>query len=160
MMKLSTRSSYGLRAGVALAAHYGEGPVTAAMLAEENHIPRRYLEQILNRLRRVGLVRATRGPNGGYRLALHPGQISVGDIVRAVEGDFEPVLCSYPEHRSAECRTAIGCVSRLMCYELEKTLMRILDGTTLDELCREALRAGPRNLTAVLRLPAGSTAHA
>ncbi|MEW6281090.1 MAG: Rrf2 family transcriptional regulator [Candidatus Eremiobacterota bacterium] len=136
MMKLSTRSSYGLRAVIALACRHAEAPQTVAVLAEENGIPRRYLEQILNRLRHKGLVEANRGPRGGYRLAHRPAEISVGDVVRAVEGDMEPVLCSMPEHRSADCRTASHCISRQLCHQLEQTLLGILDGTTLEDLCR------------------------
>ena len=132
MMKLSTRSSYGLRAAIALANQ--DAPQTTAVIAEENAIPRRYLEQILNRLRRKGLVEANRGPKGGYRLALHPGRITVGDIVRAVEGELEPVLCSQPEHRSSDCRTASHCLSRKLCHQLESTLLTVLDGTTLADL--------------------------
>lgn len=140
MMKLSTRSTYGLRAALALAVSYGDVPVTVAALAEENQIPRRYLEQILNRLRRQGLVIATRGPRGGYSLALDPSKVTVGDIVRAVEGDLEPVLCSFPERQSTDCRVAVGCVSRLFCHEMERNLARILDGTSLEDLRVETLR--------------------
>lgn len=147
MMKLSTRSSYGLRAALALALQFGEPPVTVASLAEDNGIPRRYLEQILNRLRRKGLVEATRGPRGGYRLALSPDVVSVGAIVRAVEGDLQPVLCTFPEKRSAECRTSAGCVSRSFCNEMERSMTRILDGTSLGDLSRRA-RGGERSLEA------------
>ncbi|MBI3928607.1 MAG: Rrf2 family transcriptional regulator [Armatimonadetes bacterium] len=140
MFKLSTRSSYGLRACLALACGYGGPPLSVAALSEKNNIPRRYLEQILNALRRKELVEATRGPRGGYRLAHEPRAVSVGDIVRAVEGDMEQILCSVPELRSEECRTTTGCISRRLCYDLETTLMRILDGTTLEDLRLEAHR--------------------
>lgn len=133
-MKLSTRSSYGLRAAIALAHRFDQPAQTVAVLAEENAIPRRYLEQILNRLRRKGLVEANRGPKGGYRLAQPPARITVGDIVRAVEGELEPVLCSQPEHRSVDCRTASQCLSRRLCHQLENTLLTVLDGTTLEDL--------------------------
>lgn len=142
MMRLSTRSSYGLRAALALACRHEDTPQTVAVLAEENGIPRRYLEQILNRLRHKGLVEANRGPRGGYRLAHRPSDIRVGDIVRAVEGEMEPVLCSQPEHRSEDCRTSSSCVSRKLCYQLERTLLGVLDGTTLEDLCREARHEG------------------
>lgn len=140
MMKLSTRSTYGLRAALALALQYGQPPVTVAALADENQIPRRYLEQILNRLRRKGLVIATRGPRGGYSLALSPAEVSVGDIVRAVEGELQPVLCSFPEQKSSECRQHAGCVSQQFCCEMERNLARILDGTRLEDLRVQTLR--------------------
>jgi len=139
MLKLSTRSSYGLRACVALALRTGREPLPAIELSRSNQIPHRYLEQILNSLRRQGLVDSTRGTKGGYKLAKDPSTIRIGDIVRAVEGELEPILCSVPEHRSQDCRTHSGCISRGLCHALESTLMRVLDGTTLEDLRREAL---------------------
>ena len=109
-------------------------------LARENQIPRRYLEQILNALRHKGLVQSTRGARGGYQLSRRPANISIGEIIRAVEGDMDPILCSVPEMRSENCRTSTGCVSRRLCYDLETTLMRILDGTTLEDMRLEAVR--------------------
>ncbi len=143
MMKLSTRSSYGLRAALTLALHHGEAPRPVAKLAEENRIPRRYLEQILNRLRRAGLVTATRGPGGGYGLARESGRITVGDIVRAVEGELEPVLCAFPEFKAQGVCAGENCFCQGFCQEMERTLTRVLDGTTLADLrarelkCRE-----------------------
>ena len=85
-------------------------------------------------------MEATRGPKGGYRLSREPAATTIADVVRAVEGDMPPVLCSLPELRSENCRTHTGCVSRRLCYDLESTLMRVLDGTTLEDLRLEALR--------------------
>ncbi len=144
MFKLSTRSSYGLRACLALACTQGQQPVTE--LSRDNQIPRRYLEQILNALRHKGLVSSTRGAKGGYRLAKDPAAITVGDIVGAVEGEMEPILCSMPELRSDACRTTTGCLSRRLCYDLETSLRRVLDGTTLEDLRLEALRLQGRGL--------------
>lgn len=140
MFKLSTRSSYGLRACLALACSFGGPPLPTTTLAKENNIPRRYLEQILSALRQKGLVDSTRGQKGGYCLARSPVELTVGDVVRAVEGEMEPILCSVPELRSESCRTHTGCISRRLCYDLETTLMRVLDGTTLEDLRLEALR--------------------
>ncbi len=155
MFKLSTRSSYGLRACLALACNYGGPPVSVALLSEHNKIPRRYLEQILNALRRKKLVKSQRGPKGGYVLSKTPQELSIGDIVRAVEGEMGHILCSMPELRSDDCRTVTGCVSRRLCHDLETALMKILDGTTLEDLRQEAVRLG--NITtyneAVLCLP-------
>ena len=138
MFKLSTRSSYGLRACLALACSQGQQAV--AELSRDNQIPRRYLEQILNALRHKGLVSSTRGVKGGYRLAKDAQAITVGDIVEAVEGQMEPILCSMPELRSDNCRTSTGCLSRRLCYDLESSLRRVLEGTTLEDLRLEAER--------------------
>jgi Rrf2 family protein len=140
LFRLSTRSSYGLRACLALACQAGDQPVAVADLSEQNQIPRRYLEQILNALRHKGLVTSTRGARGGYQLARSSAEIAIGEIVRAVEGDMDAILCSVPEMRSHNCRTSTGCVSRRLCYDLETTLLRVLDGTTLEDMRLEALR--------------------
>lgn len=140
MFRLSTKSSYGLRACLALACSSASQPMAVADLSRDNQIPRRYLEQILNALRHKGLVTSTRGARGGYQLSRRPNAISIGEIVRAVEGDMDPILCSVPEMRSQECRTTTGCVSRRLCYDLETTLLRVLDGTTLEDMRLEALR--------------------
>jgi Rrf2 family iron-sulfur cluster assembly transcriptional regulator len=139
MFKLSTRSSYGLRACLALACSSKEVPIAVVELSRENQIPRRYLEQILNLLRHKGLVESTRGARGGYQLAKGSQTITIGEVVRAVEGEMEPILCSVPEKKSGDCRTASGCMSRRLCFELESALMKILDGTTLEDLRNEAL---------------------
>ena len=140
MFKLSTRSSYGLRACLALACSSKEKPIAVVELSRENQIPRRYLEQILNLLRHKGLVESTRGARGGYLLAKGSQTITIGEVVRAVEGEMEPILCSVPEMKSGDCRTASGCMSRRLCFELESALMKILDGTTLDDLRIESQR--------------------
>jgi Rrf2 family protein len=140
LFRLSTKSSYGLRACLALACSSATQPLAVADLSRDNQIPRRYLEQILNALRHKGLVASTRGARGGYKLSRGPSSISIGEIVRAVEGEMDPILCSVPEMRSQDCRTTTGCVSRRLCYDLETTLLRVLDGTTLEDMRLEALR--------------------
>jgi Rrf2 family cysteine metabolism transcriptional repressor len=164
MMKLSTRSSYGLRAALTLAFHHGESPRPVAKLAEENGIPRRYLEQILNRLRRAGLVTATRGPGGGYGLARESGRITVGDIVRAVEGELEPVLCAFPEFKAQGVCVGEKCFCQAFCQEIERTLTRILDGTTLADFRARALRCredstGTRHGTEILSRDSLDSTH-
>jgi Rrf2 family transcriptional regulator, cysteine metabolism repressor len=143
LFRLSTKSSYGLRACLALACSSGAGPLAVADLSRDNQIPRRYLEQILNALRHKGLVSSTRGARGGYKLSRDPGAISVGEIVRAVEGEMDPILCSVPELQSHDCRTTLGCASRRLCHDLETTLLTVLDGTTLEDMRREAVSLHP-----------------
>lgn len=133
-MKLTTRASYGLRAALALAAAGREKPLTTAALAKGNGIPKSYLEQILNKLRRHGIVEAARGAKGGYRLARGPETISVGDIVRALEGAYEPMLCPFPEAQSSECRREEGCLGRPLCVKMELSLTCNLDNTILSDM--------------------------
>ncbi len=137
MLKLSTKSSYGLRACLALCK--AEGKLSSSEIAETENIPQRYLEQILSTLRQGGLVESTRGAKGGYSLARPPETITVADLVSCLEGELPPILCSVPELRSETCRSDGGeCASSQLCCQLEASLKKVLATTTLDALCGQA----------------------
>jgi Rrf2 family protein len=96
-MRLSARVDYALRAAAELAAA-GEGPTTVGELAKGQEMPPKYLENILLQMRRAGLVRGQRGPEGGYVLARPASQISLADVIRAVDGPLANVRGERPEH--------------------------------------------------------------
>src|SRR5690606_33911921 len=96
-MRLSARVDYALRAAAELAVA-GDGPVTAEQLARAQAIPGKFLENILTQLRRAGLARSQRGPVGGYWLARPAAEISLADIIRAVDGPLANVRGERPEH--------------------------------------------------------------
>ena len=86
-MKLSTRSTYGMRALVELALATGRGPVSAALIAKRQDLSVAYLEQLLHRLKKQGLVSSIRGPRGGYVLAKKPHDVTMSDVVRILDGE-------------------------------------------------------------------------
>src|SRR3954470_12722051 len=88
-MKLSTKTRYGVRAVFDIAYHNQERPTQARDIARRQEVPLRYLEQIFQELRRANLVEAKRGPKGGYSLARQPQEITLGDVLRAVQGPIE-----------------------------------------------------------------------
>lgn len=90
-MRVSTRSDYGLRALIELAGHFGQGPLQSSEIALRRHIPEQYLDQLLTALRKAGFIRSVRGPAGGHELVRDPGQISVRDVIEALEGSLSPV---------------------------------------------------------------------
>jgi Rrf2 family transcriptional regulator, cysteine metabolism repressor len=90
-MRVSTRSDYGLRALIELAGHYGRGPLQSSEIALRRHIPEQYLDQLLTILRKAGFIRSTRGPAGGHELLRDPEQISVFEVIQALEGSLSPV---------------------------------------------------------------------
>jgi Rrf2 family protein len=96
---ITAAADYAVRAALTLAAREAEGgpPVTADELAEAQQLPRKFLDQVLGSLRRAGLVHSQRGAQGGYRLALHASDISVADVIRAVEGPMAHVRGLRPE---------------------------------------------------------------
>jgi Rrf2 family protein len=96
-MRLSARADYALRAAVELAAADG-GHITAEQLARAQHIPGKFLEAILTQLRRAGLVRSQRGPEGGFWLAKPAGEIALADIIRAIDGQLVGVRGERPEN--------------------------------------------------------------
>jgi Rrf2 family protein len=100
-MRLSARVDYALRAAAELAVG-GERPVTAVQLAEAQQIPPKFLENILSQLRRSGLVRSQRGPEGGYWLARPPQEIFLADVIRAIDGPLVGVRGERPEHLGYE----------------------------------------------------------
>src|SRR2546423_4238962 len=89
-MRLTMRSDYGAHAVIELARRFGQGPVQCAEIAASQKIPEAYLDQLLSGLRRVGIIRSVRGPHGGHELARDPRQLTLGDIVTALEGPAPP----------------------------------------------------------------------
>ena len=123
-MKLSTRGKYGLYAMYYLAVHAGEGPQTLQNISTVG-VPKQYLEQILGSLRRGGLLSTVRGAQGGYQIAHDPSQITLRDIIDAVEGPIELSECTSAEHtcqRSGTCpvRWVWQQVTDSINHELEK----------------------------------------
>jgi Rrf2 family protein len=133
--RVSSRSEYGLRAMVYLAAQETGRAVPLREIAAAEEIPASFLERILAQLRTGGLVRTVRGPSGGYLLARRPADIPVGDVVTAVEG---PLAVSECLSSGGGCDRAGGCASRLAWRRLEDAVAQALDGLSLDELLEAA----------------------
>lgn len=87
-MKISTKGRYGLRAFIDLACYGAEEPVSISSISARQEISERYLEQLMAKLKKAGLVKSIRGAGGGYRLAKDAAEVSVGDVLRALEGDL------------------------------------------------------------------------
>jgi len=130
---LTRKGKYGLKAMILLAQEHGSGPVLIGDLAEREAIPKKFLENILLALKHRGLVHSRKGPHGGYQLARSPEQISVGDIVRVLDGPLALVSCvSQTAYAPCEeCVTEKDCAVRRMFQQVRDETARILDGTTL-----------------------------
>jgi Rrf2 family protein len=140
MLKVSTKSTYALRALMDMAHHSDGQPVRLPDVAKRQNIPLPFLEQIFSKLKKGGLVQAVRGPLGGYLLTRPPEEISLSQIVTILEGPIEPVLCSQPQNKSEKCHEVEGCLSRLVCSELDGELFRVLSRYNLASLRSEANR--------------------
>ncbi len=135
-MRLSARGQYGLRAVVELAGAYWRGPLPLRQIARAQELSPAYLEQIMLALRRAGLVVSARGARGGYALARPPQEITVGQVVRALEGPIAPVACA-SEEDGVPCHRAPNCPARRAWLRLRDGIVRALDTTTIAELLQE-----------------------
>ena len=146
-MKLSTKGKYGVRAVFEIARHYGNGPISIKEISERQGISFSYLEQILHKLGKAGLIESVRGPAGGYLLARQPSELTIGDIVRVLEGPIALSHCLEPGE-SAECYQADDCVARMVWAKVGAKIEEALDSISFDDLLRrnqkEALLLKPR----------------
>ena len=139
-MKLSTRAIYGLRALIDLGVYSEEEAVSLQSIASRQNLSVGYLEQLMAMLKKAGLVSSVRGASGGYRLAKAADQISVGDILRVLEGGLEAVRCpgntgesctSSPEDA---CHGADVCVAKLVWQRINNSITDAVDSMMLSEL--------------------------
>jgi len=133
-LKLSTRGRYGIHAMYDLAKHYGDGPQSIKLIAERQGIPEAYLEQLIAILRKEQLVISNRGAQGGYRLSREPKDMTVGDVLRALEGGLNLVDCLLEED---SCGKTCACPSRVVWMKIRDGLNSIVDGITLQDMIDE-----------------------
>ena len=133
-MKLSTRGRYGIHAMYDLAVNYGDGPQSIKCIAERQNVPEAYLEQLIAMLRREKLVISNRGAQGGYRLSRDPREITVGDVLRALEGGLNLVDCLEEDDA---CGKSCACPSRIVWMKVRDGLNRVVDGITLRDMIEE-----------------------
>lgn len=138
MLKPSKKLALALEAVVDIAYHGGPEPVQSQDIARRLGLPRRYLEQVMQQLVRAGILRGVRGPRGGYRLARERRRISVGDVVRVVQGIDE-----LPDEEEMASPSELGRrVVGPFWVKTEVELMRRLDEVTIEDLCRQAESMG------------------
>jgi Rrf2 family iron-sulfur cluster assembly transcriptional regulator len=147
-MRVTTRTRYAIRALYHLAFHRAGEAAQAKEIADAQKIPLRFLEQILQDLRRAGLVEARRGPRGGYALARPPAEISLADVLRAVRGPLEDLLGVGSPGESAHAAAPADDVPALVWGEVGARLIDVLEHATLAEFVARAEAAGVRRAAA------------
>jgi len=134
-VRLSRRSEYGLRALVDLMRHEGQGPIPLTMLAARNRLPAKFLEQIMATLKHAGIVRTTLGTHGGYALATQASGVSIGRVVRLLDGALAPLGCvSLRYYEPCSCPDEATCPLRDMMIDVRDAMLEILDTETLAQL--------------------------
>lgn len=138
-MRLSTKGRYGVTAMMDLAIHDNAGPVTLADISQCQGISLSYLEQLFSKLRKHGLVDGVRGPGGGYKLARSPENITVAEIISAVDESVDITNCN----GKGDCQDGQRCLTHELWTELSNRLFDFLDGITLSQFVN---RPGIREL--------------
>jgi Rrf2 family protein len=133
---LSRKTKYGLQSVIYLAKRHGKGPVLITELAKSEGIPQKFLEAILLDLRNKGILQSKKGKGGGYFLARAPQDITMGEIIRVLEGPLAPVPCvSQMAYRKCEeCKSEADCEIRRVMKEVRDAMAKILDNTTLSDV--------------------------
>ena len=149
-MKVSSRGEYGVRAMVALAHNYGDGPMSIAAMARASSVPATYLEQLIAPLRKAGLVESTRGARGGYRLARPPEAVLVGEVYRVMEGPVAPMDCVSEDPADQTCPLIEGCETRPVWLKVRDSIAATLDSMTLADLIKDRQ---PRRLAPTASAP-------
>jgi len=144
-MKLSTRAIYGLRALIDLGLHSENDTVSLQSIASRQDISVGYLEQLMAMMKKAGLVTSSRGASGGYRLGKSPAEISVGDVLRVLEGSLEAVKCQGESGTGAcsssdagVCQSAELCVAKYVWKRINDSITDAVDSMTLSELIAQS----------------------
>ena len=138
-MKISTKGKYGLRAMIDLAQYSEQETVSISSIAQRQKISESYLEQLVAKLKKAGLVISIRGAAGGYRLARPASGISVGDVLRALEGDVRAVICTAQTEEGCEGEEL--CVTKYVWQRINESIEKTVDEMMIDQLVAESRKA-------------------
>lgn len=134
IMKISAKSEYGIIALIDVANHFGSEPVQVREIAGRYNIPERFLEQIMTSLKKAGLVKSVRGAHGGYQLEKRPWEISLGDVLRVLEGEMAPMYCVSDGSKN-QCSKERLCTLRDVWEEIKGCMQKTLSSITLKDMC-------------------------
>lgn len=135
IMKLSTKGRYGLMAMFELALEYGNGPISLKTIALKQELSDNYLEQLFSVLRKDKLLNSVRGSQGGYMLSREPKDITVGDILRSLEGNLAPADCVVDEDNG--CYKDDGCATKLVLIKIKNSIDEVVDSITLEDMIKD-----------------------
>lgn len=135
---LSRKSKYAMKAALVLAKEYGQGPILIAEIARREKIPQKFLELILLELRNRGVLQSKKGKGGGYFLLRPPREITLGEVLRDIEGPLAPIGCvsKTAYARCQDCRNERTCGIRMVMKDVRDASARILDSTSLADVLK------------------------
>jgi Rrf2 family protein len=153
-MMFSTKAEYGIRVMAHLARRDGDGPVSLAVVADAEGLPLAYLEHLVQRLRRAGLVESRRGAHGGYSLAREAADITMAEVVEALEGEIAPIECITASPDGSLVCVREGqpghdpCPTKLLWTRVQGSIVRTLNEMTLADLARPPRKTRREGVTA------------
>lgn len=130
-MKLTTKGRYGLMAIEVLKENYGKGPISIKAIAEEKNISEAYLEQLFSLMKKEGIVKSIRGSKGGYQLAKEPSEITIGAVLRSLEGDTQLACCDGDDYICEDVET---CGMKNVLHRIESEFTKITNSIKVSEL--------------------------
>lgn len=136
-MRISNKSEYAVRAVTYLAKNYNKGVLQLNEIAKHEQIPVKFLEQILFNLKNAGLINSKRGIKGGYTLAKDPSLLTVGEVIRVIEGSLTPFDCI--GNSTYKCFKQSSCEIKNLWSELDKAICDVLDKKTFSDLVNNGL---------------------
>ncbi|GCE19127.1 RrF2 family transcriptional regulator [Dictyobacter kobayashii] len=141
MLRVSTKGEYGVRIMVDLARHYGGRPRSLTDISQAETLPLAYLEQLVKLLREADppLVVSTRGAHGGYKLGRPPAEITMGEVVRVLEGPIAPMICATEGEMTQVCNFLDACKTKYLWTKVRDAVAQTLDSMTLAELAAVSL---------------------
>jgi Rrf2 family protein len=132
-MKIPMKVDYGVRALVELASNFGEGPVQTAEIAARQGIPESYLDQLMTTLNKFGFVTSRRGPQGGHRLAMDPGSVTISMVMATLDGNASPLDCFI---NPDDCVLSVSCAQQEVWKSVEDAVQEVLSSITLADLAQ------------------------
>ncbi len=145
-VRLSTKGQYGLRAMFELAVNYGQGPLSLKVVAGRQLISEHYLEQLIATMRKAGLVKSTRGAQGGYTLSRPPAEITVGQVIRVLEGPLAPVECVIDDNEQV-CDRSGYCPARIIWKKMKDSINQVVDSITLKDMVDDFMKMHPDRIS-------------
>lgn len=140
-MKISTKGRYGLRMMIDIAMNQNEGPVSVRDIARRQSLSDKYLEQIITQANKAGLLKSIRGAGGGYQLSRPAKDISVGEILRVMEGSLSPVECVRERGgEPAPCQNAGECATYELWRDIKTAVDQVIDNRSLQDMIDNYLR--------------------
>ncbi len=144
-MRVTQWGEFGIHCAVCIAdaERRGQIPIGGAEIARSQSISTDYVQQVLHRLKRGGIIESVRGPQGGYKLNRPAAEITLGDILSASEGDTFEVICETHPLNPERCNSGVNCALRDIWHELREHVNTFLESRSLEQLLNQTLQSGP-----------------